>query len=549
MRRLDRVGPLLATFATFVACGGSGGDGDDVPIGADGPDDPDTTVDGGETPDFGATDGDTPTGARDPVTCEEAAKARSYIGCDYWPTTVPSTGGNTNENIIARAANCPYLNLGIVVSNTGKSDADVTITGPNQFTTKATIPAGQAKEFELPYVTALANTQTKQTQIFPGGAYHLVSTAPLVVYEFNPYKFTLDCKIPATLVTFADAMLLSPTTALTGNYRVMGAQGGDLTTQISLSNQPSMTVTATAPGTTVTLKLGSQAGLAASMTGTPVPATAAGGTVTFTLANAGDVAQLVGTSKSDFSGSLLKADKPVQVLVGAATAADAQGVMGGEYEEALVPAETLGKHYVVTTPPAGKDGVADHVVRIYGNVDGTTLTYSPAKPDGCPDKVDAGQVADCGVVSTSFDVKGSAEFGVMSFVRNAVANSNPTTFQGSQTSYQSVEQFRTKYVFMGFLPDATFAGNGTTWANVTGPKDAGLVLNGTPVDTSTWKAIGSGPLGVSTIELPKTAGNGGQHILTAKTSIGVQIVGKDYPTSFAYPAGLNLDLIAPIPPN
>ena len=60
---------------------------------------------------------------------------------------------------------------------------------------------------------------------------------------------------------------------------------------------------------------------------------------------------------------------------------------------AVFPAETLGQHYVVTPPTSPLGNVVGHIVRIFGNVDGTTLTYSPSKPAGCPSTINAGQVA------------------------------------------------------------------------------------------------------------------------------------------------------------
>ena len=53
---------------------------------------------------------------RDPVTCEEAARARSYVGCDYWATV---TG-----NIVA-----DIFDFTVVVSNIGQTAASVKVTG------------------------------------------------------------------------------------------------------------------------------------------------------------------------------------------------------------------------------------------------------------------------------------------------------------------------------------------------------------------------------------------------------------------------------------
>src|SRR6185436_19984212 len=85
-------------------------------------------------------------------------------------------------------------------------------------------------------------------------------------------------------------------------------------------------------------------------------------------------------------------------------------------EETIFPAETLGQHYVVTRPTGPASNLVGHVVRFYGNQDGTKLTYKPSKPSGCPATLDAGMVADCGEVTNDFEVTGDHEFGVSMFM-------------------------------------------------------------------------------------------------------------------------------------
>ena len=50
----------------------------------------------------------------------------------------------------------------------------------------------------------------------------------------------------------------------------------------------------------------------------------------------------------------------------------------------MLPAETLGSDYVVTVPTSPGGLPIGHIVRFYGNVDGTTLTYSPRAPTSAP---------------------------------------------------------------------------------------------------------------------------------------------------------------------
>ena len=117
-------------------------------------------------------------------------------------------------------------------------------------------------------------------------------------------------------------------------------------------------ITGTTAGTTVTVTLVTGADLVA---GTGVTATSGPNALTFTL-NAGDVVELLGTRgefwgdpDSDLSGSLVTASQPVQVIsLNAITDVPSPAVAGQGYadhlEETVLPAESLGSHYVVAPP-------------------------------------------------------------------------------------------------------------------------------------------------------------------------------------------------------
>jgi hypothetical protein len=150
-------------------------------------------------------------------------------------------------------------------------------------------------------------------------------------------------------------------------------------------------------------------------------------------------------------------------------------------EEALFPAETLGKDYVVATPTGPNGAPVGHVVRSYGNVDGTQLTYAPAVST-CPGAVNAGQVLDCGQVTQDFEVTGTNEFAVASFTLGGSAvdpGHMPPSQRGDPALSQisAVEQFRTSYVF---LAPADYD---VSYADVVAPIGAMLVLDGAPLMT------------------------------------------------------------------
>jgi hypothetical protein len=183
--------------------------------------------------------------------------------------------------------------------------------------------------------------------------------------------------------------------------------------------------------------------------------------------------------------------------------------------------------------------VVGHIVRMFGNVDGTKLTYVPAKPPLCPSTLEAGEVVDCGPVGGDFEVKGDHEFSVGSFMLGG-DQVDPSGGKGdpSLTFTPSIEQFRTKYLFLA--PDDY----DVSFVDIIGTAAAGPVVDGAPVQAP-FQAIGTGPFGVFRVKLG--AGQNGAHTLTSTSPVGIQVMGYGTKTSYHYPGGLNLKLIAPPP--
>jgi hypothetical protein len=565
----------LGCSILFGACGGSKGGGYSTFVdgGADGSSSGSgsggssgagsssgSLVGDGSTDDEGGLTGD-------PTTCAEAESSHSYIGCDYWPTVT----ANVAWSIFDFAA---------VVANAGANTANITVTGPGNVNQTATVAPGSLAKIYLPWVKPLkgadmdscgAATAMPASILAYSSAYHLVSSVPVTVYQFSALEYsdqggptgkdwstcpgtTTACPAteggndqPIGCYSYTnDASLLLPSTAMTGNYRVTGHGGWG-----PASIGAVVAITATANGTTVNMKVSSTGQVIA---GGGITATGAGGTLTLNM-NAGDVAELVGgpTDAIDLSGSLIQATKPVQVITGlpcldvpdTAEACD-------HVEESNFPAETLGDDYIVARPTGPKANAVGQVVRIYGNVDNTTLTYEPSAPAACPTTINAGQVATCGVVAQDFEVKGSGcasppcSFAVGIFTQGASVvdpTTQPPNQQGDpdQSLPAAVKQYRTKYVF---LAPTDYEDN---YAVVIAPTGTSVTLDGAPV-TATPTAIGTTGFGILRLTL-QAGNNAGAHVLTASNPVGLQVMGYGSYTSYMYPGGLDLAFIAPPPAN
>jgi hypothetical protein len=527
------------------------------------------------SPSFGVSDAFAPEGGdagapEQPTTCAEAASTQSYIGCDFWPTVV----FNPVWSVFDFAA---------VVANTGTTAADVNVERSGASVASTTVAPGSVGVLYLPWVPELkgpdfndctVGARPTASVVVTGGAYHLTSTVPVTVWQFNPLEYKAGsggppgknwmCPYPPAtcngngvdcLSVSNDASLLLPTPAMTGNYRLFGwsatTYGSVYPPDQDEDSPGAFAITATQANTHVVVGLASGGSVAA---GTGVAATAGGRTLRLTLGQ-GDVVELLdargmayNSADADMSGSVIAADQPIQVIaLNAITDVPSPIVTGGGWadhlEETVLPAESLGSHYVLVPPTAPAGGMTyGHYVRFYGNRDGTTLTYpSGTAPAGAPTSLAAGQVVDVpSLVTEPFEVRGSNEFAVTSIMPGGeIQDPGTNDPQGdpSLTFAVAVEQFRTQYVFLAPTDYAE------SYADIVAPQGAHVMLDGQSVASS------SGGVGTAwSVYRMSLVGTSGAHVVTSDVPVGVQVMGFGHATSYYTPGGMNVRHIAPPPP-
>ncbi len=482
----------------------------------------------------------------DPKTCAEAAQSKTYLGCDFWPTV-------TANNVWS------VFDFAAVVANAGDSPATVTVTRGDETVATAEVAPNGLGTIYLPWVPELKGldsnacgeaTPLSNSVRAPNGAYHLVSSVPVTVYQFSALEYAaqggppgkdwsscpaaqcgLDCYSYSN-----DASLLLPSTAQTTSYRVLGFPGWSLPALPSGGIGATLAITGFEDGTEVTVSLGPQSAV---VSGGGISASGGGGHVTFSLAR-GEVVELVGAPTSDFSGSLVQTTHPVQVIHGLPCRNFPDSVAACDHiEESVLPAETLGKHYIVAAPMGPAGVPVPQRVRFFGNVNGTTLTYPSGAPLGAPMTLSAGQVVDLGEVAQSFEVIADHELGIATALLGAtMVNPGGTAGDPSASVATAVEQYRKKYVFLAPTD------YDQSYVDVIMPVGAQIELDGSPLSLSPTPI--SGGFGVAHVALAD--GNGGAHLMTSDQAFGIQVIGYGSFTSYQYPGGLNLDLIAPPPP-
>ena len=511
-------------------------------------------------------DGDTGTQdlEGDPTNCKDAAVSQTYVGCDFWPTV---TFNPVLEN----------FDFAAVVANGGDEDAEVTVQKAGKEVAKVTVAAGGLTKILLPWEATLKGPQFDARTTGPrpktsvrvnGGAYHLVSSVPVSVWQFNPLQFTepldecaltqeIGIGMPTCYSVSNDAALLIPSTAMTGSYRVFlkdtvqGNEGG-------YSDTPgSVAITATQDDTEVTIALSANG---ATEAGDGVAAIEAGGTATYMM-NAGDVVQLMakhgkwsGEANSDISGSLISANKPVQAIAAVALTSVPSPEVGLEgyadhLEETILPTQVLGDRYVYVPPTSSKGANIGAYLRFYGNFDNTTLTYSNGKPcPDAPDTLNAGQVVMLSC-DKPFEVEGSESFAIGIFGKGGLVHTPqevPTLGDPAFSVAVAVAQYRSRYIFLA--PDDYTV----SFADIIMPKGADVMIDSQPLTGTPEEVPGTNWVFVRE---PLGAGMGGAHILETgedangdKYHVGLQVMGYGHATGYMYPGGLNLMLISDIPP-
>jgi hypothetical protein len=505
--------------------------------------------DGGSTRgDACVTCGDGSYEAGVPLTCADAAAKKSYVGCDYWPTVT--------ANVVS-----DVFDFAVAVANTGNVTASVNVTGPSGFQTQTTVPPQGLTKIYLPWVPELKGPYDGgsggpfASVLSKSGAYHLVSSDPVSVYQFDALEYkgvggppnkswagcNADYQSPEPCFSYSnDASILLPSTALTGNYRLAGYRGDNGWSSF-------VAVTATENGTTLKIKVASTGGILA---GNGIAAAPPGSIVSYAL-DAGDVLQLFSgqNDTDDITGSLVQANRPVQVITGHPCAVIGRGACD-HIEQSTLPVETLGRHYFVAAPTGPVGNVPQYAVRLVGHVDGTHLTFGPSAPPQAPAMLDAGQVIDLGAplgyigggfsIAQSFEVAGDQPFAVSVFMLGADTIDLAGMHRGdpSQSLAVPVEQYRGHYVFLA--PDDYEV----SFADVIAPASTSLTLDGTAV------GMASTPIasGFGVVRIPLGPGKGGAHVLDATQPVGLQVMGYGSYTSYLYPGGADLSAITPPPP-
>ncbi len=515
--------------------------------------------------------------------CQIAEQQKSYIGCDYWPTPVANTSlDEAFENDFA-----------VVVHNDNEQQVTVTIEKGGSQVAQEQVAPGELKTIELPYDSTLKGSFDNSTGQYnwpatsaTAGAYHLTSTMPVTVYQFNPLNFELNracvshkddmgqLENPCHSYT-NDAALLLPTHVLSTHYMIMSRPsfgvGIDQGFGFQYSYIPGyFSVVATQDNTVVTISF-----TAHTLAGGGLQTYNPGDTAQFQL-NRGQVLQILSDTNGsptscagqetsddcngqgqgmytchycdqgaqyDLTGTAIEASAPVAVFSGHVCDFVPFNYWACDHlEEQMIPSEAWGSDYIVArTEPQSPGNPEPNVIKIVSREDGNQLTFDPpAVHDNVT--LNAGE----SITFTSdanFRVTGTQPLMVAQFLVGQNYYTNDTEYWGDPAFALVVpfEQYRGSYTF---LTPSTITYN---YVNVIarvgedGQNVGNVTLDGQLLNFQHGRV---GQYGIARVNLSSSANSA--HVIEGSEPFGIMVYGFARYTSYFYPGGLNLEFINPV---
>lgn len=527
--------------------------------------------------------------------CQLAAASRDYEGCDYWAVDLDNA-------VVTNTGSAAAQQFSVVVSNASDLEADVRVeiwcTAADAANPATPCTPGQ------PYVVRrgihlapgdlkvidldpreVDGTSAPELNDGPGTfesthAYHVISTAPLIAYQFNPLE---------NVGVFSnDASLLLPSEALSDSYLVASwpqtlAKTLDATTNAGIHLRAFLTLVGIEDGTTVDIGLSTRV-----LGGGGIRAANAGETLTVQLDRFDVVNLETDGFNADFTGTSVHAYsidgmRKVAVFTGS-EASDSprfdtlatRSCCADHLEEQVFPEDSFGTHFVgVHTPSRSKavDAAGWDVAvvlnepeywRILASRADTVVTTNLPPPQ---DRYTLGRGENVFITTTrDFLATANNPIVLLQVPASQQATGIPSTLPGGERPpggdpsmiwVPPVEQWRNRYLFL--VPNK-YAFDTIL---IAAPATAHLIYDGLPIDmvtTCEHTPIGmqEPPGGGALVEyvavrcqlsFPVPGGAGAQddgvHLVTSEGGerFGLIVWGWDSFVSYGYPAGSNVERI------
>lgn len=432
--------------------------------------------------------------------------------CDVGGTCPDTYTCTTREVCLIDAQVSPFA---VVVSNPQPASVDVTISDSTGITKTVVVNAGAVKAF-FPQQLGFADKSLPGSGQFPD-VYKIVSSAPVVAYQFNP----LDNEN----VFSNDGSLLIPRTTYDVKYLTLGYQtitrrpaGDDYNAYVAIVAWQDDTQIRVVPTADTVAGEGDFAALQA-------------GTVnTFTL-NALDVLSLEAVADGDLTGTVIETtnEKTFGVFAGhesAAISVNSDQCCTDHLEEQMFPASTWGKTFAVARSQTRENNQPD-MIRVLAQRPGTTVTFNPSPASGTCGTLTEGQFCEV-LISADTEITATEPVLVGHFL---LSSGGGASGDPAESLAVPTEQFRNSY---SFLVPAEYQEN---YVAITGLAGATILLDGDDVSTGLTE-FGSKVYAGGRISLAP-----GQHSIECVDGCGIEVMGYSQDVSYLFAGGLDLEQI------
>jgi hypothetical protein len=503
--------------------------------------------------------------------CELAQNERSYAGCEFYPVDLDTQGHGE-------------ATFGIIVSN------------PNPFTTHVVLEVDESapgeprdiraiEEVEIPALdletfvlgrrrvdghldgATFVETHSAQSR----RAYRVRARHPVIAYQFNPLQ--------QADVFSNDASLLFPTSALGTETTVIGwpqtiSTRGTAEQRGEGDYRSTLTLVGTADATRVSVTFGPAAtrvvGIGDAVSYGP------GETATFEVGPFDVVNLETDGFLADFTGSRVESSHGVVVYTGS-EGADVPSYdrvverlcCADHIEGQLAPDRSLGTHFVIARTPSRSRAINDALTdpllllpvanepeyaRVLAVEDGVTRIDTNLAPPFDAFVLERGESAML-LLDRDTEITASRPIAAIQLLAGQYATGIPFEYPGGDPALVVVaptDQFRKDYVF---LTPATYGFDAVTIVSAPGTT---IELDGAPpsplCETATLESNGAPAWIVHRCPLsfPEVRGDfsvvsgeqgDGVHRVTASAPVGVVVSGFDAFVSYAYAAGMDLEVL------
>ena len=510
--------------------------------------------------------------------CADAAMKRSYTGCEYWAAdldnavevvgtpsgifgcslaatgsvqrtlsvctmgtalaglcdppgnTCPSGFACTSTSVcVLDAQHSPFA---IVVSNPQARAVDVTVTAGSGQTFTKTIAAGQVLAL-VPQMNGVPDASVDGTAN-EHKAYKLVSTLPIIAYQFNP--------LDNVNVFSNDASLLVPRAAFDIEYYAMSFATSNRRTPAPGNHNYHGYISIVAWQDNTQVEVTPTAAVEASATQTSI---AAGTPTRFTL-NAFDVLTLQAVVGGDLSGSKIRSVNSSSTFgvfggheamgFGESTPPDAAHTAGpccaDHIEEMMFGTSTWGKTFAIARSQ-DRGAHEPDMLRIMAQKPGTMITFSPVVAGASCANLGPGQF--CQVkINADTSIQSNEPVLIGHYLESAIWQDplfGGAVGQGDPSMAIAVptEQYRADYTVL--VPSA-YAKN---FLSISAGSTGAVLVDGQPVTMT--------PFAGGAYRANRTMVAAGQHKITCPATCGVEVYGYGDAVSYMFAGGLDLKQI------